>query len=171
MRRVLPRRAVTLVHFAQREQGLIVPHGNPKALRTLSDLTRPGVRFVNRQRGAGTRMLLDHLLTNEGIEPSAIEGYDREQYTHLAVAADVDSGMADVGLGIRAAARALGTDFIPVGMERYDLVIPNEHLSHPPVAALLAILRDPTFTDAVHSMGGYDTSRMGEAIAEIAGDP
>ena len=171
VRRVLPGRAVTLVHFAQREQGLIVPHGNPKALRTLRDLTRPGVRFVNRQRGAGTRMLLDHLLTNEGIEPSAIEGYDREQYTHLAVAADVDSGMADVGLGIHAAARALGTDFIPVGMERYDLVVPNEHLSHPPVAALLAILRDPTFTDAVHAMGGYDTSRMGETIAEIAGDP
>ena len=170
VRRVLPRRAVTLVHFAQREQGLIVPHGNPKALRTLSDLTRPGVRFVNRQRGAGTRMLLDHLLTNERIEPSAIEGYDREQYTHLAVAADVDSGMADVGLGIRAAARALGTDFIPVGMERYDLVIPNEHLEHPPVAALLAILHDPTFADAVRAMGGYDTSRMGEAIAEIGGD-
>ena len=170
VRRALPGRGVTLVHFAQREQGLIVPRGNPKALRTLRDLTRPGVRFVNRQRGAGTRMLLDHLLTSEGIEPSAVEGYDREQYTHLAVAADVDSGMADVGLGIRAAARALGTDFIPVGMERYDLVIPNEHLSHPPVAALLAILRDPTFTDAVHAMGGYDTARMGEVMAEFGGD-
>ena len=115
VRRVLPGRGVTLVHFAQREQGLIVPRGNPKALRTLRDLTRPGVRFVNRQRGAGTRMLLDHLLTNEGIEPSAVEGYDREQYTHLAVAADVDSGMADVGLGIRAAARALGTELHPRG--------------------------------------------------------
>ena len=170
VRRVLPGRGVTLVHFAQREQGLIVPRGNPKALRTLRDLTRPSVRFVNRQRGAGTRMLLDHLLTNASIEPSAVEGYDREQYTHLAVAADVDSGMADVGLGIRAAARALGTDFIPVGMERYDLVIPNEHLSHPPVAALLAILRDPTFTDAVHAMGGYDTARMGEVMAEFGGD-
>ena len=170
VRRVLPGRGVTLVHFAQREQGLIVPRGNPKALRALRDLTQPGVRFVNRQRGAGTRMLLDHLLTNASIEPSAVEGYDREQYTHLAVAADVDSGMADVGLGIRAAARALGTDFIPVGMERYDLVIPNEHLSHPPVAALLAILRDPTFTDAVHAMGGYDTARMGEVMAEFGGD-
>ena len=170
VRRVLPGRGVTLVHFAQREQGLIVPRGNPKALRALRDLTQPGVRFVNRQRGAGTRMLLDHLLTNASIEPSAVEGYDREQYTHLAVAADVDSGMADVGLGIRAAARALGTDFIPVGMERYDLVIPNEHLSHPPVAALLAILRDPTFTDAVHAMGGYDTARMGEVMAKFGGD-
>ncbi len=169
VRRVLPRRAVTLVHFAQREQGLIVPRGNPKALRTLRDLTRPGVRFVSRQRGAGTRMLLDHLLTSEGIEPSAIEGYDREQYTHLAVAADVDSGMADVGLGIRAAARALGTDFIPVGMERYDLVVPNEHLEHPPVAALLDILRDPTFAEAVHAMGGYDTTQMGEVMAEFGG--
>ena len=170
VRRVLPGRAVTLVHFAQREQGLIVPRGNPKALGMLSDLTRPGVRFVNRQRGAGTRMLLDHLLATEGIDASAIEGYDREQYTHLSVAADVDSGMADVGLGIRAAARALGTDFIPVGMERYDLVIPNEHLSHPPVAALLAILRDPTFTDAVHAMGGYETTQMGEVMAEFGGD-
>ncbi len=171
VRRVLPGRAVTLVHFAQREQGLIVPNGNPKGLRTLRDLVQPGVRFVNRQRGAGTRMLLDHLLTKEGIEPSAIEGYDREQYTHLAVAADVDSGMADVGLGIRAAARALGADFIPVGMERYDLVVPDEHLSHPPVAALLAILRDPAFAEAVHAMGGYDTARMGETIAQISGSP
>ena len=170
VRRVLPGRAVTLVHFAQREQGLIVPHGNPKGLRTLSDLVQPGIRFVNRQRGAGTRMLLDHLLDTEGIDPSTIEGYDREQYTHLAVAADVDSGMADAALGIRAAARALGTDFIPVGMERYDLVIPNEHLDHPPIAALLDILRDPTFTEAVRAMGGYDTSRMGEVMAEFGGD-
>ena len=171
VRRVLPGRAVTLVHFAQREQGLIVPRGNPKGLRTLHDLARPGVCFVNRQRGAGTRMLLDHLLATEGIDPSAIEGYDREQYTHLAVAADVDSGMADAGLGIRAAARALGTDFIPVGMERYDLVIPNEHLEHPPVVALLAILRDPTFADAVREMGGYDTAMMGRVIAQIGAGP
>ncbi len=169
VQRVLPGRAVTLVHFAQREQGLIVPRGNPKGLRTLADLVQPGIRFVNRQRGAGTRMLLDHLLAAEGIDPSAILGYDREQYTHLAVAADVHSGMADVALGIRAAARALGTDFIPVGMEQYDLVIPNEHLAHPPVAALLAILRDSTFADAVTAMGGYDTSRMGEVMAEFGG--
>ena len=171
VRRVLSGRAVTLVHFAQREQGLILPRGNPKGLRTLRDLAQPGVRFVNRQRGAGTRMLLGHLLATEGIDVSAIEGYDREQYTHLAVAADVDSGMADVGLGIRAAARALRTDFIPVGMERYDLVIPNEHLAHPPVAALLEILRDPTFADAVRAMGGYDTARMSEVMAEIDGGP
>jgi len=170
VRRVLPGRAVTLVHFAQREQGLIVPRGNPRGLGTLQDLTRPDVRFVNRQRGAGTRMLLDHLLAKEGIDPAAIEGYDREQYTHLAVAADVDSGMADVALGIRAAARALGTDFIPVGMERYDLVIPTEHLDHPPVAALLAILGDPAFAKSVHAMGGYDTSRMGEVMAELGGN-
>ena len=170
VRRVLPGRAITLVHFAQREQGLILPKGNPKGLGTLQDLIRPDVRFVNRQRGAGTRMLLDHLLSAEGIDASAIEGYDREQYTHLAVAADVDSGMADAALGIRAAARALGTDFIPVGMERYDLVIPNEHLDYPPVAALLDILRDPAFARAVFAMGGYDTTQMGEAMAEFSGD-
>ena len=86
------------------------------------------------------------------------------------MAADVDSGMADAALGIRAAARALGTDFIPVGMEQYDLVIPSEHLAHPPVAALLAILRDPTFAESVHTMGGYDTSRMGEVMAEFGGN-
>ena len=170
VRRVLPGRAITLVHFAQREQGLILPNGNPRALRTLHDLTRPDVRFVNRQRGAGTRMLLDHLLAAEGIDPAEIAGYEREQYTHLAVAADVDSGMADAALGIRAAARALGTDFIPVGMERYDLVIPNEHLDYPPVAVLLDILRDPAFARAVFAMGGYDTTQMGEAMAEFSGD-
>ena len=171
VRRVLPGRGVTLVHFAQREQGLIVPRGNPKALRTLRDLTRPSVRFVNRQRGAGTRMLLDHLLTNASIEPSAVEGYDREQYTHLAVAADVDSGMADVGLGIRAAARALGTDFIPVGMERYDLVIPNEHLSHPPVAALLDNPARPHLSPTQSTPWAAMTRRsMGEVMAEFGGD-
>jgi putative molybdopterin biosynthesis protein len=170
VQRVLPGRAVTLVNFAQREQGLIVPRGNPKGLRSLADLVQPGIRFVNRQRGAGTRMLLDHLLAAEGIDTAAIEGYDREQYTHLAVAADVDSGMADVALGIRAAARALGADFIPVGTEQYDLVIPSEHLEHPPVAALLATLRDPAFAEAVHAMGGYDTSHMGKVMAELGGD-
>ena len=86
------------------------------------------------------------------------------------MAADVDSGMADAALGIRAAARALGTHFIPVGMEQYDLVIPCEHLEHPPVAALLTILRDPTFAEAVRAMGGYDTSRMGEVMVEFGGD-
>lgn len=170
VQRVLPGRAVTLVHFAQREQGLIVPRGNPRGLGTLQDLTRPDVRFVNRQRGAGTRMLLDHLLAREGIDPAEIEGYDREQYTHLAVAADVDSGMADAALGIRAAARALGTDFIPIGMEQYDLVIPSQHLDHPPVAALLGILRDPTFAEAVDAMGGYDTARMGEVMTQLGGN-
>ena len=167
VRRVLRGRDVTLVNFVIREQGLIVPSGNPKQLQSVRDLTRSDVRFVNRQRGSGTRMLLDHLLTCEGIEPDSIHGYAREQYTHLAVAADVESGTADVGLGVRSAAQALETDFVPIGMEHYDLVIPNEHLDVPAVAALLTILRDRVFADQVRSMGGYDVARMGEIVAEI----
>ena len=112
-------------------------------------------------------MLLEHLLSCEEIEPNSIHGYAHEQYTHLAVAADVKSGTADVGLGVRSAAQALETDFVPIGMERYDLVIPSEHVNVPAVAALLTILRDPVFAAQVSAMGGYDVTQMGEIVANI----
>ncbi len=167
VRRVLHGRDITLVNFVLREQGLIVQPGNPLQLRSVHDLTMNNVRFVNRQRGSGTRMLLEHLLSCEKIEPDSIRGYAHEQYTHLAIAADVKNGTADVGLGVRSAAQALETDFVPIGMERYDLVIPNEHLNVPAVAALLKILRDPMFAAQVSAMGGYDTTQMGEIVAKI----
>ncbi len=160
---------VVLLGYANREQGLIVPKGNPKALTDLPDLLRDDVIFVNRQRGAGTRVLLDYVLKQRSLDPRAITGYDRQEYTHLAVAAAVKSGAADCGLGILAAARALDLDFVPLFHERYDLVIPREHYDGELLAPLLALLREPdsAFRRAVQALGGYDTTAMGRVLAEL----
>ena len=166
-RRVLPNRSLVLVNFVQRQQGLILPRGNPKRIGSLGDLTNDGVRLVNRQRGSGTRMRLDYELSQLGIDADEISGYEREQYTHLSVAADVASGTADVGLGVLAAARALGLDFIPLLDERYDLVVPTEHYESPVLAPLLNVLRDREFAAQVEAMGGYEVGRMGQVVAEI----
>jgi putative molybdopterin biosynthesis protein len=157
---------VVLVQLAGRIQGLIVPPSNPRGLLTLADVARPDVLFVNRQRGSGTRVLFDYELTKLGIEPGDIRGYDREEYTHLAVAADVASGAADVGLGILAAARALQLEFVPLFNEQYQLVIPREHYESPILAPLLELIRTPDFRAEVESLGGYDVSDMGHVVWE-----
>ena len=159
---------VVLLGFVNRVQGLIVPKDNPKTVTTLQDLVRDDVTFVNRQRGAGTRVLLDYQLKQNELDPRAIQGYERQEYTHLAVAATVKSGAADCGLGIMAAARALTLDFIPLFNERYDLVIPVEHYESDLLQPLLTIIRDPHFRQTVEQLGGYETSQMGEILAEIA---
>jgi putative molybdopterin biosynthesis protein len=153
---------VTLVH---RQQGLIVAQENPKNIGSLDDLTRDDVQFINRQTGAGTRVLLDYHLDLKGIESSQIEGYDQEEYTHLAVAAAVASGRADCGLGIAAAAQALDLSFLPLFQERYDLVIPVEHADTALVAPLLELLKLQQFRDVVSGLPGYDTSEMGNLVA------
>jgi putative molybdopterin biosynthesis protein len=155
---------VLLVHLAGRVQGLIVPPGNRKGLSSLTDLTRTDVLFVNRQRGSGTRVLLDYQLRQLGLEPTSIKGYEREEYTHLSVAADVASGAADVGLGILAAARALGLEFVPLFNEQYQLVIPRQYYESALLQPLLEILRGPDFKSEVESLGGYDVSQMGESV-------
>ncbi|MGE4553009.1 MAG: molybdopterin biosynthesis protein [Desulfovibrionaceae bacterium] len=155
---------VTLVNLAIRHQGLIVAPGNPKGVAGPEDLGRPEVRFVNRQRGAGTRILLDHHLEVAGVNPRAVTGYDREEHTHMAVAVAVSSGTADCGLGILAAAKALGLDFVPLARERYDLVIPNAHLEDPRILALLAVVRSPAFQARVRELGGYETPLTGQVM-------
>ncbi|MBE3519630.1 MAG: molybdopterin biosynthesis protein [Firmicutes bacterium] len=155
---------VHLVTLVYRQQGLMVRPGNPKNIRDVEDLTRPDVTFVNRQKGAGTRVLLDYALKEKGIDPTLIRGYDREEYTHTQVAAAVKSGAADVGLGIMAAARALGLDFIPWREERYDLAILSEYMEHPGVKAILEIIRSDRFKEQVQSLGGYDTRDTGRVI-------
>lgn len=164
----LPGQEVVLVTLVRREQGLIVPAGNPQAITTLDDLTREDVTFVNRQRGAGTRLLLDYELGRRGITPQQVRGYEREEYTHLAVAAAVAGGTASCGLGVRAASAALGLDFVPVGWERYDLVIPREHYDSPLLKPLLALLEDESFRAAVSAMAGYDVSEMGRIVGRPA---
>jgi len=164
--RHLPRRRVVLLQLAGRVQGLIVPRGNRQGLSTLEDLARPDVLFVNRQRGSGTRVLLDYQLRLLGLSPAHIRGYEREEYTHLAVAADVASGAADTGLGILAAARALDLDFVPLFNEQYQLVIPREHYEAPILAPLLDVVRGAEFRTAVDALGGYDVSEMGTLVWE-----
>lgn len=124
------------------------------------------MRFINRQRGAGTWILLDYLLKKERIDPATILGYDREEYTHMAVAANVKSGTADVGLGILAAVRALGLDFIPLTTERYDLVVPESTFGDFRFQELLAIIRSPEFHTAAEALGGYDLKDCGEIVWE-----
>lgn len=150
---------VKVVTFAEREQGLIVAAGNPEGVQGIEDLTR--LRFVNRQPGAGTRLLLDHEMGKRGIDPAAVKGYDHEQPTHMAVAAAVASNVADCGLGVRSAALALGLDFISVGWERYDLVIPMEHSEHPGIVALLDVLTQDDFKAALSEQPGYRTGLTG----------
>jgi len=160
---------VVLLGFLNRNQGLMMPKGNPKRIASLEDLLRDDVVFVNRQRGAGTRVLLDYKLKKLGLEARRIQGYDRQEYTHLAVAAAVKSGAADCGLGILAAARALDLDFVPLFDERYDLVIPVQHYESALLSPMLALIRDRSagFVQAVEALGGYGTGQMGKVLAEL----
>jgi putative molybdopterin biosynthesis protein len=167
VKQYVPGKAVRLITMVRREQGLIIPHGNPKQITGIADLPREDVHYANRQRGAGTRLLFDYLLAKENIAPDAVRGYDNEQITHLAVAAAVKSGQADAGMGVLAAARALELDFIPLGSERYDLALLLEHEEEPSVQATLELLHDGEFRAAVEALPGYDTSQMGQVAAEI----
>lgn len=166
IKRVLPEIELKLVNLAWREAGLMLPQGNPKGIQSVTDLARPEVLMINRQRGAGTRVLLDYLLAKAEIDPSATTGYEREVTTHTMVAAAVSGGAADVGLGIRAAAAAMDLDFIPLASERYDLAIPREHADHPGVLQLLEVVGSERFRQAVTALGGYDLAESGQAMYE-----
>lgn len=166
IRRVLPDLPVVLVHCVRRTQGLLVPRGNPMSLSGVADLGRRDLRFVNRQPGSGTRVLLDYQLRRLGIDASAIQGYDHEEFTHMAVAVAVASGLADTGLGIRSAADALGLDFIPVDDEQYDLLLLRSFYDSPTGATLLEVLRSEDFRLAMQSLGGYNTGATGEILYE-----
>ncbi len=161
IRRYLPGQDIVLVTLVGREQGWIVPPGNPFNFQNWHDAARPDIQIVNRQRGAGTRVLLDYELEQLGISPTQVRGYDREEYTHLAVAAAVSSGTANAGVGIRAAARALNLDFVPLTHERYDLVMKKAVFESELMQPLLALLHNDTFKTAVSQLPGYDISPMG----------
>jgi putative molybdopterin biosynthesis protein len=166
IRQYMPNIPVKVVALVGRDQGLMVPRGNPKGIENLEDLTRPQVLFVNRQRGAGTRVLLDYHLNLMAISPERIEGYFQEEYTHLGVAAAVASGRADCGLGIAAAAQALDLEFIPLFQERYDLVVPKLFAESDLLAPLFGLFTDQRFREAVSQLPGYDVSVMGTIVLE-----
>jgi putative molybdopterin biosynthesis protein len=150
-----------------RQQGLMVHKGNPKGIHDLTDLTRQEITFINRQRGAGTRVLLDFHLGLMGLDKDSIRGYEQEEYTHLGVAAAIASGRADCGLGIAAAAIALDLDYLPLFNERYDLVIPKSFYTSEILAPLFSVINSPDFHRLVSTMPGYDVSVMGQIIAEL----
>lgn len=167
IRRELAGRNVTVIALSQWQQGLIVARGNPKGISGPADLGRPDLSIVNREAGSGSRALLDHHLTASGLVPADIAGYTRELDSHFAVAEVIAAGLADAGPGILAAAHAFGLDFIPLQEERYDLVIPTEHLASPVVQALLEVAVSPICRAEVEALGGYDSSRAGTLIAEL----
>ncbi|MDQ2881046.1 MAG: substrate-binding domain-containing protein [Actinomycetota bacterium] len=138
--------------------------GNPLEITGIADLSRPGLRYVNRQRGAGTRVLLDHELRGHGMAPGDVAGYEREEHTHLAVAAAVAAGRVDAGLGIRAAVRPFGLDFVPVAQEPYDLVVTQQTYDSDVLAPLWALLADNKFRDSIDALGGYSTAETGRRI-------
>jgi putative molybdopterin biosynthesis protein len=162
LKQYLPDVPVMLVTWVDREQGLMVLPGNPKGIHSLQDLTLKDVQFVNRQRGAGTRVLLDYHLKAEGLDASHIKGYNQEEFTHLAVAAAVLSGRADCGLGVTAAARALNLDFIPLYNERYDLCIPKDFAQGDLLRPVFDMMENASFRKKVAAMPGYGVERMGE---------
>jgi putative molybdopterin biosynthesis protein len=159
---------VVVVHLVIREQGLLVAPGNPKKIGGLRDLVRDDIQFVNRQPGAGTRVLLDYKLAKLRLRPDRISGYEREEFTHMAVAVAIASGLADCGLGVHSAANALGLDFIPVEKEEYDLVFRRDFYESAAGRALLAAIRCASFRDAVIELGGYDVRHTGTVKRELA---
>ncbi|MDB5891263.1 MAG: LysR family transcriptional regulator [Polaromonas sp.] len=156
-----------LIGFAHRMQGMIVARGNPLRLYTLDDLTRPGVRYINRAEGSGTRVVLDGLLTEAGITSASLSGYASQEPSHAAVAQAIASRSADAGLGIEAAALAQGLDFVPLVKERYYLVCLRSELTSPAVQALLAELQGKAWQAALHQLPGYsgESSHSGEVLA------
>jgi putative molybdopterin biosynthesis protein len=151
-----------LVHLVTRTQGLFLGRGNPKNIRSVADLNRPGITFINRQRGSGTRLLIDQLLDEARVDHQRLEGYQTEEFTHAAVAAYVASGMADAGFGVEPPARQFNLDFIPVARERYFLICRDDILQLSEAQELVGLLRRPAFGDLISNLPGYSAPRAGE---------
>ena len=164
IKRILPHRELKVVNLAYREQGIMVKKGNPKNIKSIDDLVKKDITFVNRQKGSGTRVLLDYLLKGKGYNPLRIKGYSREEYTHLMVASSVAEGNVDAGLGILSAAKAFYLDFIPITKERYDIIMSLEFYSNWKMKEILQIIRSENFQKKVLDLGGYDLTLSGKEI-------
>jgi putative molybdopterin biosynthesis protein len=166
IKRFLPDTPLKLINLCYREQGFIVPAGNPNQIGSFTDIIDQGLSFINRQRGAGTRLLTDKILRDTGLEPDLLPGYNHEEYTHMNVAAAVLSGSVDVGMGIRAAALALDLDFVPMAEERYDLIVPAEFLDDFRLTAALDLMHDDVFKQKIDALGGYNLRDCGSVMFE-----
>ncbi len=166
IKKYLPHQKVWLVNLVMRDQGLIVPKGNPENIQSIEDIKNRGLQFINRQPGSGTRILFDYKLKDLGISPEDIKGYQNDEYTHMSVAVAVLSQRADTGLGIQAAAQALDLDFIPVVTEEYDLVIPDIFYNTTKIQVLLETIKTEDFQERVISLGGYSTENTGKVMLE-----
>ncbi|MCF8087123.1 MAG: molybdopterin biosynthesis protein [Desulfotignum sp.] len=164
IKKYLPNMPVRLVNLVMRQQGFIVPKGNPENIGSIEDLKNKKLRFINRQAGSGTRILFDYKLLDAGLTPADIIGYENDEYTHMSVAVAVLSGRADAGLGIMAAARALDLDFVPIVTESYDLVIRERFFNTPNVQILLETIAGDAFKQRVQTLGGYGVERTGQEI-------
>lgn len=164
LKRFFPDQSVALIEGVKRLQGLYVKKGNPKNIKTFEDLARPDVIFVNRQRGSGTRQLLDYKLKTSGIESDSIAGYTRELTTHLGVAVAVASEGIDVGVGIFSAAKALDLDFIPIGYEAYDFAIKKAFLEDDRTKAFISTIQSQAFKKAIDNLGGYTVENPGRLV-------
>ena len=167
VRHYLRDQEVVVMNLVHRIQGLIIPKGNPKGVLSLEDLKREDIVYINRQRGSGTRLLLDYQLKQLKIPPEQVRGYNREEYTHLAVAAAIAASRADIGMGILSAARAMELDFVPLLTEQYDLVIPKAYYESDLMQPLLSLIRSAEFQLEVDELGGYDTSMTGTVVAGL----
>ena len=164
MKKYFPKGGVRLVRCVGRQQGLMVAKGNPLNLQKFSDIAGEGVRYVNRQKGSGTRILTDYLCKQNNLNVDEIYGYDREELTHTSVAVQIVSGSADVGMGIYSAAKLYDLDFIPICIEEYDLIIPDHAWDTPQVQRMIAILKSEEFKNKILALGGYTVENPGEII-------
>ena len=164
IRKYFPKGGVRLISCVGRQQGLMVAKGNPLNIQKFADIAGKGVRYVNRQKGSGTRILTDYLCKQENLDTAAIYGYDREELTHTSVAAQIGSGSADAGMGVYSAAKLYDLDFIPICVEEYDLMIPDHAWDTPMVRELLTILKSDAFREKILSLGGYTVDNPGEII-------
>ena len=164
IRKYFPKGGVRLISCVGRQQGLMVARGNPLNIRKFSDIAKDGVRYVNRQKGSGTRVLLDYLCREQNIDTENIKGYDREELTHTSVAVQIASGSADVGLGIYSAAALYNLDFIPIKTEQYSLLVLESEQSSPMVKKLIETLKSEKFRKKIEQMGGYTLDSPGEIL-------
>ena len=164
IKKYFPHGGVYLVRCVGRQQGLMLQQGNPLGLSCFADIARDGVRYVNRQKGSGTRILTDYLCQKEGVDPDRVYGYEREEVTHNAVAVQIAGGSADAGMGIYSAAKLYGLDFLPICVEEYDLLIPEKAWNTGLVKQLIRTLKSRDFRERIEAMGGYTLDRPGEII-------